>query len=261
MKYKLYHKISPLGLNYLGITTSKDVSKYKGSGKYWKLHLKHHKIDNKDVKTIILYETDSHEDLRKVGLYYSELYDVINSDDWANLINETGEGVLGIKVSEETRKKISETQKRIPHFKHTDSSKKSISDAKKGKSINGKEIIDLETGFVLKSISETARCYNLNENILKKSIYKRLNKRFIYVDDMLYNKPKRIRKGGRKFSEQARENISKSCTNIKKVRHIESGKIFKSISEASKFAGMNRDTLTKQLYHKRKCEFEYFNKK
>ena len=43
------------------------------------------------------------------GIYYSELYDIVNSDKWANLIPETGEkSVLGMKHSEETKKKISE---------------------------------------------------------------------------------------------------------------------------------------------------------
>ena len=65
MKYKLYHKISPLGLNYLGMTTSKNPFRYKGSGKYWKLHLKKHNINSNDIKTIILYETDSQEELKK----------------------------------------------------------------------------------------------------------------------------------------------------------------------------------------------------
>lgn len=46
------------------------------------------------------------------GKYYSELYDVVNSEDWANLIPETGENsVLGMKHSEETKKKISEIHK------------------------------------------------------------------------------------------------------------------------------------------------------
>ena len=257
MKYKLYHKISPLGLNYLGMSTSKNPFRYKGSGKYWKLHLKKHNINSNDIKTIILYETDSQEELKKIGIEYSELYDVVNSNEWANLINETGEGVFGIKVSDEVRKKISDTQKRILHFKHTEQSRKNISDGKKGKSIKGKEIIDLETGFIFMSIRETAKSFNLNENILKKSIYHNINKRFIYTDNTMYDKPKMARKGGRKFSEKARENISKSSTNTKKVKHLVSGKIFNSISDASKFIGMNRYTLTKQLYLKRKCEFEY----
>jgi hypothetical protein len=246
-----------MGLNYLGFTTSKNPCEYRGSGKYWKLHLKCHKINNKDVETIILCETDDKEELRKIGTHYSELYDIVKSNEWANLIFETGEGVHGFCPSEETRKRIGEASRRRKHGKATDETRDKISNSKKGVSIKGKEIIDLETGFVFSSIREVSVAYNLNENILKKSIYKKWNKRFVYTDEALYDKPKRIRKGGRKFSERARDNISKGHANTKSVRHIESGKEFKSISEASKFFGIKRDTLTKQLYFKRKCGFEY----
>ena len=60
--YYLYHKISPLGLNYLG-TTMQNPFEYTGSGKYWKNHLKAHKFTSNDVKTIILFETLNKDEL------------------------------------------------------------------------------------------------------------------------------------------------------------------------------------------------------
>jgi len=258
MRYKLYHKISPLGLNYLGFTSQPNPSDYKGSGKYWKLHIKKHNLKPKDLITIVLFETDDKKELIKYGIYFSNLFNVVESEEWANLRPETGDGMeLGTKLTEEHKKKIIEALRKRKPSKSTDETRKKISDSKKGKSKKGREIIDLETGFVFSSIREVSEAYSLNENILKKSIYKKWNKRFIYTDEDLYNKPKMIRKGGRKFSERARENISKGCVNGKKVKHIGSGKVFKSISEASKFFGIKRNTLTKQLYFKRKCGFEY----
>ena len=74
------------GLKYLGQTTQ-DPYKYKGSGKYWKNHIKTH--DN-DVETIILRECKNRPESKEFGLYYSELWNVTDSEEWANLKPENG---------------------------------------------------------------------------------------------------------------------------------------------------------------------------
>lgn len=76
------------GLKYLGKTESKDPHKYPGSGKYWQHHLKTH---GKDYSTEIIKECESMEEFSKWGLYYSNLWNVVESDDWANLTEETGD--------------------------------------------------------------------------------------------------------------------------------------------------------------------------
>ena len=78
------------GLKYLGKTTSKDPHKYRGSGADWKIHLKEHGIN---YITEILKECQSKEELNQWGRYYSDLWDVVNSSNWANRIPETGGGV------------------------------------------------------------------------------------------------------------------------------------------------------------------------
>lgn len=111
--YYLYHKISPLGLNYLG-TTMQNPFEYTGSGKYWKNHLKAHKFTSNDVKTIILFETLNKDELIKVGNHYSELYDIVKSELWANLVVENGEGGSSGRIyspSKETRIKIGKYRK------------------------------------------------------------------------------------------------------------------------------------------------------
>jgi hypothetical protein len=90
-KYKLYIKESPLGLKYLG-KTERDPFKYIGSGLYWKRHLRSHQFISKDILTIVLFETDSKEELKNVGIYYSDLYDVVHDESWANLRKESGDG-------------------------------------------------------------------------------------------------------------------------------------------------------------------------
>jgi len=97
------------GLKYLGQTSAKDPHKYHGSGVYWKLHLKKHGYD---YTTKIIKECQSKEELKDLGTYYSNLWNVIESDEWANLKIEQGDGG---RQSVEVRKRISEAGKgRIP---------------------------------------------------------------------------------------------------------------------------------------------------
>ena len=98
--YYLYVKTHLVtGLKYLGQTRSKDPHKYPGSGTYWKSHLKLH---GKHYDTTILKECLSHDELVHWGTHYSQLWNVVDSDEWANLMNETGDGSsAGIKRSAE----------------------------------------------------------------------------------------------------------------------------------------------------------------
>jgi hypothetical protein len=106
----LYLKESPLGLKYLG-KTEQDPFEYVGSGKYWKRHLAKHKFTSKDIKTTILFETIDKEELKNKGLYYSELYNIVDSEEWANLKLEIGDGGGGPK-SQETINKTRDTMKK-----------------------------------------------------------------------------------------------------------------------------------------------------
>jgi transposase len=85
--YKKTH--NKTGLNYLGKTTNSNPHKYKGSGDYWSKHIKKHGYD---VTTIILKECKTNEEVKEWGLYYSELWNVVGSKDWANLKPEQGAG-------------------------------------------------------------------------------------------------------------------------------------------------------------------------
>lgn len=85
--YKKTH--NKTGLKYLGKTT-KDPFDYQGSGKDWKPHLKEHGYD---VTTEILKECHSNEELSYWGRYYSALWNVVESNEWANRIPESGGGV------------------------------------------------------------------------------------------------------------------------------------------------------------------------
>lgn len=88
--YYLYVKTHTVtGLKYLGYT-KRNPFKYLGSGLRWNRHLQKH---GNTHSTKILLETDDKTEIKKWGLYYSNLWNVVNDSNWANLIPESGEGV------------------------------------------------------------------------------------------------------------------------------------------------------------------------
>ncbi len=112
--YKKTHKTT--GLKYLGKTIESDPYLYQGSGVYWTNHIKKHGYD---CDTEILKECSSKEELREWGLYYSNLWNIVESDEWANLKPETGDGGA---VGPDGAKIISEKIKEIrndPEWKST----------------------------------------------------------------------------------------------------------------------------------------------
>ena len=84
--YKKTH--NKTGLQYLG-KTEKNPFTYCGSGKRWLNHLKKHGID---LQTEIIKECNTKEEMRYWGSYYSELWNIVESEKWANLRPETGDG-------------------------------------------------------------------------------------------------------------------------------------------------------------------------
>lgn len=88
--YYLYVKTqTTTGLKYLGQTIKKDPHKYPGSGKRWRSHLDKHGYD---YTTEIIKECQTNEELKEWGLYYSDLWNIVDSSDWANLKPESGSG-------------------------------------------------------------------------------------------------------------------------------------------------------------------------
>lgn len=89
MKIYLYlktHRVT--GLRYLGKTTQ-DPYKYKGSGLRWTRHIAKH---GNDVSTLILFESDNIQEIKTQGQYYSDLWNVVCDQNFANMRPETGDG-------------------------------------------------------------------------------------------------------------------------------------------------------------------------
>lgn len=153
------------GLMYFCKTSNRDPLKYRGSGSYWKKHLK---IHGKDVDTLWYQLFDSEEELVEFALFFSEFNDIVSAVDtrgkkiWANEIPENGlqggqnkglpspqkgvptgrpsvwkgksrpdhsEKMKGRKFTEEHSLKISQALK---NHKRTVEHSRAISDAKKG---------------------------------------------------------------------------------------------------------------------------------
>lgn len=90
MSMYLYVKThNKTGLKYLGKTEQSDPHKYHGSGKRWCNHLKKHGYD---YTTEIILETNCKQELKEKGIFYSNLWNVTKSKEWANIVPEQGDG-------------------------------------------------------------------------------------------------------------------------------------------------------------------------
>lgn len=110
------------GLKYLGKTISIDPHLYQGSGTVWKRHIKKHGYD---VTTEILLETTNPSEIKETGIYYSNLWNIVESKEFANIIPEMGDGGV-MPWTIESRQKLSRTTK---GKKHTEESKKKYKEA------------------------------------------------------------------------------------------------------------------------------------
>lgn len=113
--YYLYikqHNVT--GLKYLGYTSSQDPYKYRGSGTYWKRHIKKYGYN---VITTILLATLDKQDIKVTGIFFSKLFNVVKSKEWANLDLEEGQGVssesIAVKDIYGNKFRVSKTDPRI----------------------------------------------------------------------------------------------------------------------------------------------------
>ena len=86
------------GLKYLckssykpGTKTVQDCIDYLGSGKRWLNHLKVH---GKTIKTDIIQISRDIDQFRQTAFDLSLWFDIVKSDEWANLTEEKGDGGL-----------------------------------------------------------------------------------------------------------------------------------------------------------------------
>jgi hypothetical protein len=86
----LYLKVhNKTGMKYLGKTVSSTPDKYTGSGKLWKRHISKHGYD---VSTHILLASECPTEIKETGIFFSKLFGVVKSKEFANLTEERGDG-------------------------------------------------------------------------------------------------------------------------------------------------------------------------
>ena len=106
--YIKQHNIT--GLKYFGKTTAKDPTKYKGSGVQWTNHLIEH---GNHVTTVWAQLFNDVTSLVEYANSFSANNDIVESNEWANLIVENGRAGgqqpgagLGRKHTAETKEKM-----------------------------------------------------------------------------------------------------------------------------------------------------------
>lgn len=110
MQIYLYIKTHNItGLKYFGKTTNKDPFKYRGSGKYWKRHIRKYGYD---VNTEIFGQYTDELLCSLAALKFSKENNIVNSRLWANLQEENGYdgapiGHIGHQFTSEEKQKMS----------------------------------------------------------------------------------------------------------------------------------------------------------
>jgi len=169
--YYLYKKThQKTGLKYLGYTKRNPYT-YTGSGSYWSAHLKKHGYT---IDTEILLETNSKDEIKIKGQYYSTLWNIVNAKDingkkvWANLKPEAADGgsiPRTTPVPKSVGRKISKQLKGRINGPHTDERKQNIAKSKLGthKGMTYEEIYGKKAKAIRKDRSTKLKKY-INEN-------------------------------------------------------------------------------------------------
>ena len=200
------------GKRYLGQKgfNKKDWKNYLGSGYLFKKALEKHGKDN--FLRVIIQFCFSEEELNNAEYELSVFFDVVNSNDWYNLVLGGG-GSRGWHPSEETRKKMSqsaqnkitseETKKKMSNAqrgeknnfygkKHTEDTKRIQREMKLGKyvgennpmfgthrtsvnSANFKPIFCIELNKIFWGAREAERLYNISHQCIARNLKNKIN--------------------------------------------------------------------------------------
>ena len=99
------------GLKYLGKTSAENPYIYPGSGKRWRAHLDKYGYE---FDTEILLESDDPDVIKEAGIHYSNLWNIVENVEWANLKPESGDGGTFVHT-EESKIKIGNASRGKPN--------------------------------------------------------------------------------------------------------------------------------------------------
>jgi hypothetical protein len=228
-------------MKYLGQTTAANPHAYSGSGIYWNCHLKKH---GNNFKTEIIKECSSKEELKYWGFYYSILWNVVESEDWANLIEEKGTGGDNTSCWTEDSK-IKNKIARDSWTSHT-----------KGKTYN--EIYGLEKSEqIKKKQSEKLKNKKLNlsdeERKRRKEFITKLNYSRIWTENQISKRSETFKKrnsnvgfkNGMNTNPESRLLIAEKNSKIHLLQNLNSGEeiYVKNITQWAKSQNLNPSTV------------------
>ena len=164
------------GLRYFGKTT-RDPYQYNGSGKYWISHCNKH---DWDITTTWVHAYEDIALCEQEALFFSEVYDIVESSDWANLKPENGcdggsvKGRILGPQSVEHSSKISNALKgktRVKGYKrpeHSEKMKIIMADWGKGRVPHNKRAVQTPLG-IFNSVGEGRKVIPNLSRYLKRS--------------------------------------------------------------------------------------------
>ena len=258
--YKVYVHINKVnGKRYYGITCQKVERRWQ-NGKAYKDNKHFTRAINKygwdNFEHIVLFDNLTKAEAELMEKFYIALYDTINQYKGYNI--SLG-GDTGIKHSEETKKKLSESHKgennpmygKNPWNKgktHSEETRKKLSEANKGKN---------NPNYGRKGEKHPMYGKNHSEESRKK-ISETMKGRTFSEEHKKHLSESRK---GKTLSEETRKKLSeahkgkykgKNSPSAKRIYCVELDKYFDSIVEASEILGCNRSSISMVLRGKRK---------
>jgi hypothetical protein len=140
------------GLKYFG-KTHNNPEKYKGSGKYWRSHLRKY---GDFVETEIIASFDDEVKCSEFAIQFSIDNNIVESDEWANLICENGlDGApKGNVLKEETKNKISKSLLGKPSIKTKYTMRESFEEKSKRSKMINQNSLWINNGVICKRIKD-----------------------------------------------------------------------------------------------------------
>ena len=232
-----------------GFNKNEETNSYKRAyaktnrNKYWK-----HIVDKTEYIVEIIYDNINFNQACGKEREYIKLYGRKNLG-LGTLCNLTdgGDGSSGLLLTEEHKRKISES---VKGYKHTKETKEKLSILKKGKVSNRKgEILSEETK---NKISESNKGKKRTQKFINNLIGRKLSIKTI-------QKISEANKG-RKMSETTKQKLCES--HYKKIICLDNNIIYNSIKEAAEELNLLRNLISKVLLGKRNhtggYHFEYY---
>jgi len=265
--FYIYRHIRPDTNEVFYIGKGNNISSSDYKRKDWKF--KRNKIWNDILKknngkfvSEVIYECKTEQECNQKETEFILLYGRKNlrNGTLANL-TDGGEGCVGMKHSNETLTKLSESAKKrttpnpFKGRKHTAETKELFSRMAKENPHKPKtKFINAATGEVYNGAVETAKAIGLNKTTLLRNIrnnYANNHTSIMYYDDYIKGVDATLNKG--------RDRVQKLCN---KVIDKETGNIYQSVKDASVDKGLDVSTLRRRLngIFKNNTTLEYYGK-